>query len=70
MYSISKDKYQVTVEEYYTIDNPEKGFNDTISRFTVELIDGEFYITDLELWVNKLILKTALTLVTIPYHKW
>lgn len=46
MYSISKDKYQVTVEEYYTIDNP---FNDTISRFTVELIDGEFYITDLEL---------------------
>ncbi|POZ54505.1 hypothetical protein LYSIN_03840 [Lysinibacillus sphaericus] len=49
IYSINKDKYLVTVEEYYAIDNPEKGFNDTISKFTVELIDGEFYITDLEL---------------------
>jgi len=41
--------YEVAVEEYYTIDNPEKGFSDTsqISNYTVELIDGEFYITAL-----------------------
>lgn len=51
MDSIGKDKYQVTVEEYYMMDDPEKGLTDTkqISKYTVELIDGEFYITDLEL---------------------
>ena len=48
---LSEKKYEVNVVEYYTIDNPEKGFSDTEQngKYTVELIDGEFYITGLEI---------------------
>lgn len=44
---LTDKKYEVNVEEYYTIDNPDKGFSDTEqnSKYTVELIEGEFYIT-------------------------
>ncbi|WP_042478450.1 TcaA NTF2-like domain-containing protein [Bacillus ndiopicus] len=48
---LSEKMYEVDVNEYYTIDNPEQGFSDTeqTSKYTVELIDGEFYITGLEI---------------------
>lgn len=48
---LSDKMYEVTVAEYFTIDNPEQGFRDTEqnSKYTVELIDGEFYITGLEM---------------------
>lgn len=48
---LSDKKYEVSVAEYYTIDSPEQGFSDTEqnSKYTVELIDGEFYITGLEI---------------------
>lgn len=48
---IADKKYEVNADEYYTIDNPEKGFSDTkqTSKYTVELIDGEFYITAVKL---------------------
>lgn len=51
MEALSKNKYKVTVDEIYLIDNPEKGSKETqqTSYYTVELIDGEFYITDLTL---------------------
>lgn len=48
---IAVNKYQVTVDEFYTIDKPQKGFSDTTqtSLYTIELINGEFYITALAL---------------------
>ncbi|WP_102272126.1 TcaA NTF2-like domain-containing protein [Cytobacillus massiliigabonensis] len=48
---IADKKYEVNADEYYTIDHPEKGLSDTkqTSKYTVELIDGEFYITGVEL---------------------
>lgn len=48
---LSDKKYEVNVAEYYTIDSPEQGFSDTEqnSKYPVELIDGEFYITGLEI---------------------
>ena len=51
MEQVGDTLYKVIVEEYYTIDNPEKGFNDTQqqSEYTVELIDGDFFITSLEI---------------------
>jgi len=51
MEQVAENRYEVSVEEHYTIDNPERGFSDTeqSSKYTVELIDGEFYITGLEI---------------------
>ncbi|MEE1131284.1 MAG: hypothetical protein UHX00_06665 [Caryophanon sp.] len=51
METLSKHKYKVTVDEIYLIDNPEKGSKEVqqTSYYTVELIDGEFYITSLTL---------------------
>ncbi|MEK5489047.1 TcaA NTF2-like domain-containing protein [Lysinibacillus sp. FSL M8-0355] len=48
---LSEKKYEVNVVEYYTIDNPEQGFSDTEqnSKYTVEIINGDFYITGLEI---------------------
>lgn len=44
---LSENKYVVKSEEYFTIDNPEKGYRETeqTSTYTIEWIDGEFYIT-------------------------
>lgn len=51
MEQVAVNKYQVTVSEFYTIDKPQKGFSDSTqtSLYTIELIDGEFYITALEI---------------------
>ncbi|MGG2057219.1 hypothetical protein ABFY48_23165 [Lysinibacillus pakistanensis] len=51
MEQVAEHRYEVSVEEHYTIDNPEKGSNDVQqnSKYTIELIDGEFYITGLEI---------------------
>ncbi|MDM5251006.1 hypothetical protein [Lysinibacillus sp. G4S2] len=48
---IAVNKYQITVDEFYTIDKPQKGLSDATqtSLYTIELIDGEFYITALEI---------------------
>ncbi|MEE1131207.1 MAG: hypothetical protein UHX00_06200 [Caryophanon sp.] len=48
---VSDEAFSVTVEEFYTIDNPSSGFKSTsqTSNYSVELIYGEFYITSLEL---------------------
>jgi len=49
MERVAENRYEVSVEEHYTIVNPEKGSNDVQqnSKYTIELIDGEFYITAL-----------------------
>jgi len=51
MEQVAGNKYQVAVDEFYTIDKPQKGFSDSTqtSLYTIELIDGEFYITALEI---------------------
>ncbi|MEK5234037.1 hypothetical protein MHB42_20325 [Lysinibacillus sp. FSL K6-0232] len=51
MEQVAEHRYEVSVEEHYTIDNPEKGSKDVQqnSKYTIELIDGEFYITGLEI---------------------
>ena len=48
---LSEKKYEVNVVENYTMDNPEQGFSgmEQNGKYTVELIDGEFYITGLEI---------------------
>ena len=48
---VNQNKYYVTTEEYYTVNRNEQieSTPQQISKYTVELIDGEFYITDLEL---------------------
>jgi len=51
MEQVVDHRYEVSLEEHYTIDNPEKGIKDVQqnSKYTIELIDGEFYITGLEI---------------------
>lgn len=45
--SIGTNKYKVTVQEQYGIDDPEKGYSEPTqtSYYTIELVDGFFYIT-------------------------
>lgn len=47
---LSEKKYQVIVDEQFSIDNPNKGISDVTqtSIYTVQLINGETYITNLE----------------------
>lgn len=44
---LAANKYKVTVQEEYSIYDPDKGFSEPTqtSHYTVELIDGSFYIT-------------------------
>lgn len=51
MKQTSDDMFSVKVEEKYTIDNPQSGTKtlSQIGTYTVELVDGEFYIFHLQL---------------------
>lgn len=51
MERVAKNRYEVSVEEHYTIVNPEKGSNNVQqnSQYTIDLIDGEFFITGIEI---------------------
>lgn len=51
MEQITENRYGVKIEEQYAIDHPEKGDSEIqqTSKYTVELIDGEFYISGLEI---------------------
>ncbi|MEV9640821.1 hypothetical protein ABZ756_08970 [Mammaliicoccus sciuri] len=48
MEKLVPNKYKVTVNEQYSIYEPEKGYSESsqTSHYTVDLLDGSFYIKE------------------------